>query len=287
MPPTTTTTTTTTTPSTTTSTTTTSLQLQDCPAHLVPLVQDQYCHDEANILECQWDGGDCCDNMARYDNCTICKCKLGLTALEMPKCPHPELVGDGICHDFLNRGHCFYDGGDCCIRQDQFWYPQTNCTECKCRLGNPACPQRLRQKIQNGVCNDEVNIPECSFDGDDCCQRPATAEKCIPTCHASPWRRDKHCHPHLNNQRCGFDGMDCECMWRQTQGRPCAQLKWDISDRLNNITLAYNQCYMYHGKCVWYEKTYMTYNRAARHCATLGGRLWEPQSVKEYHSVNE
>ena len=27
-----------------------------------------------------------------------------------------ENIGDGICHDFLNRPDCGFDGGDCCLK---------------------------------------------------------------------------------------------------------------------------------------------------------------------------
>ena len=27
-----------------------------------------------------------------------------------------ENIGDGICHDFLNRPECGFDGGDCCLK---------------------------------------------------------------------------------------------------------------------------------------------------------------------------
>ena len=276
--------------------------------------------------------------MAYFTNCTHCKCKLALSREELPDCPHPELVGDGICHDFLNRGKCFYDGGDCCIREENNWIlvgpedgnrhywnrsviARINCTECKCRIHNPACPKRLRLKIANGVCNDEANIPQCSFDGDDCCQRPATANRCIPTCHASPYRRDKHCHNHLNNERCGYDGLDCACMWRGVEGGRCAKFKlgdralykysvhlidreskyYDKDRNLYKIyhdvqpniyypddyNDAFNECYMYKGKCVWFERDPRQFQSAARHCAQMGGRLWEPQSVHEYQVINK
>ncbi len=31
------------------------------------------------------------------------------------------------------------------------------------------CPEYLEGKVSNGLCNDESNIPECAFDGGDCC----------------------------------------------------------------------------------------------------------------------
>ena len=36
--------------------------------------KDGYCDDENNILECGFDGGDCCGNQANFDYCSVCKC---------------------------------------------------------------------------------------------------------------------------------------------------------------------------------------------------------------------
>ena len=39
--------------------------------------------------------------------------------------------------------------------------------------------------LDNGVCNDEVNNPECSFDGGDCCGDCINTELCSTClCHA-------------------------------------------------------------------------------------------------------
>ena len=39
-------------------------------------IKDRYCDDNNNNVECQWDGGDCCNNsMSGWDNyCTACQC---------------------------------------------------------------------------------------------------------------------------------------------------------------------------------------------------------------------
>ena len=39
-------------------------------------INDTYCDDNNNNVECQWDGGDCCNNMKiGWNNyCTACKC---------------------------------------------------------------------------------------------------------------------------------------------------------------------------------------------------------------------
>ena len=55
---------------------------------LPPSVGDGYCNDDTNIIECGFDGGDCCQNS--------------------------ELVGNGFCNDEANNAECNHDGGDCC-----------------------------------------------------------------------------------------------------------------------------------------------------------------------------
>ena len=52
------------------------------------LVANSVCNDENNIVECTYDGGDCC--------------------------PNPNMVGNGICNDETNILECNFDGGDCC-----------------------------------------------------------------------------------------------------------------------------------------------------------------------------
>ena len=46
--------------------------------------------------------------------------------------------------------------------------------------------------VGDGVCNDESNNPECSYDGGDCCSNP-----------------DGYCDDVNNNEVCFFDGGDC------------------------------------------------------------------------------
>ena len=38
------------------------------------MIGDGYCHDEYNIQECGYDGGDCCGSENVYEFCTLCKC---------------------------------------------------------------------------------------------------------------------------------------------------------------------------------------------------------------------
>ena len=52
------------------------------------LIGNNYCDDEANNFDCNYDGGDCCSS--------------------------PELVGNGFCNSETNNISCSNDGGDCC-----------------------------------------------------------------------------------------------------------------------------------------------------------------------------
>ena len=53
---------------------------------------------------------------------------------------------------------CDFDGGDC----DGIMEPP------ELKLKN--CPGEAW--VGNGKCDDEVNIPECNYDGGDCCMEP-------------------------------------------------------------------------------------------------------------------
>ena len=64
-------------------------------------IGDGECDDATNNAECNYDGGDCCDD---------------------------EWIGDGECDDATNNVECGYDGGDCCgddVKTD-------HCDECIC-----------------------------------------------------------------------------------------------------------------------------------------------------------
>ena len=67
--------------------------LLDCP----DLIADGYCNDETNILDCGYDGKDCCGSCIITDLCTDCSCNgdvIGNTILN-------PLVGDGYCNDVI------------------------------------------------------------------------------------------------------------------------------------------------------------------------------------------
>ena len=51
-----------------------SIETLDCPAEFVFWVGDGYCDDETNIVDCGYDGGDCCLDSIMTDYCTECQC---------------------------------------------------------------------------------------------------------------------------------------------------------------------------------------------------------------------
>ena len=74
------------------------------------LIGDGYCNDEVNILDCGYDGGDCCGSCINTDLCTNCSCLGSIIDNGIPN----ALVGNGFCNDITNIQQCNYDGGDCC-----------------------------------------------------------------------------------------------------------------------------------------------------------------------------
>jgi hypothetical protein len=85
------------------------------------LVGDGLCHSITNTEECNWDGGDCCEETCDQStgNCPtdIClyDCKNPTYNPFAPDCiVNSHFLGDGLCHAESNIDHCGYDAGDCC-----------------------------------------------------------------------------------------------------------------------------------------------------------------------------
>ena len=76
----------------------------------IELVGDGFCNDEANNVDCNYDGGDCCLNV-NTERCYECNCYLEeFCAAGFI----PYLVSDGYCNDEANNAGCNYDDGACC-----------------------------------------------------------------------------------------------------------------------------------------------------------------------------
>jgi len=221
-------------------------------------IADNYCDDINNTEECEYDGGDCCqENPAEgWDTyCNACEC---LDA------PEPTTVGpvnngtcnagwiaDNYCDDINNNPECEFDGGDCC-QEDPAEGWNNYCEECEC-LDAPEptteAPMEcaIPQWAGDSFCDDENNNPECGFDGGDCCdntgdswdnycslceclEMPETTEPPMETteepwyttedpmetteepmgdCATPQWFGDNYCDDENNTPECGFDGGDC------------------------------------------------------------------------------
>merc|ERR1711962_1649639 len=87
-------------------------------------IGDNFCDDQNNNPECEFDGGDCCQEEAGdgWDNyCQICECldmpETTETPFETTQAPSEcvdQWIGDNYCDDQNNNPECDFDGGDCC-----------------------------------------------------------------------------------------------------------------------------------------------------------------------------
>ena len=72
------------------------------------------------------------------------------------------------CNDETNTAEDNYDGGDCCLSNDN----TDHCTEWAFVIFKNTCATGNHQSlVGDGYCNDETNnIPDCNYyDGGDCC----------------------------------------------------------------------------------------------------------------------
>jgi len=105
---------------TTTTTTTTEPPMTGCGSP--HWATDQWCDDENNNADCNYDGGACCFNdFSGWDTyCNDCDCL---------ECTPSSWHGDNYCDDgVLNTENCKYDGGDCCGANVNTNY----CSDCQC-----------------------------------------------------------------------------------------------------------------------------------------------------------
>ena len=154
------------------------------------LIGNGFCNDETNNAEGSYDGGDCCGSNVNTDYCSDCKCYKVACAAGIV--PHP-MVGDGFCNDEANHLECNFDGGDCCGSCVFKQY----CSDCECLGGENTANGFSNPSIGDGVCHDENNVADCSYDGGDCCS--------IGTGLIG----NGFCNIETNNAECNYDGGDC------------------------------------------------------------------------------
>lgn len=89
----------------------------DCDGPLY-WIGDGICDLSLNNEECDWDGGDCCEDgdcYYCYDPDADCvEDTPSPTPTLFSDCPQAYLVGDGDCDSATNTEECEWDGGDCC-----------------------------------------------------------------------------------------------------------------------------------------------------------------------------
>ena len=127
-------------------------------------VGDGYCDDFDNVEECNYDGGDCCDQSADKSYCEICQCynesfssTLSTTASSTTKTSTVLDIGFySLKKIVIIRIHIKIYFSDSCVVH---WF-------------------------EDGFCDDVNNFEECKFDGGDCCLDTVLTEYCsICECH--------------------------------------------------------------------------------------------------------
>ena len=152
------------------------------------MVGNGFCNDETNNVACNYDGGECCVMNANTVYCSECACHLIDTCAAGY---HPS-VGNGLCDDETNVVECEYDGGDCC----GYIINSEHCIECTCFHQEMCLAEVTHALVGDGVCNDETNNLECTYDGGDCCSNPNVVGNGI-------------CNDQANNPEYSYDGGDC------------------------------------------------------------------------------
>ena len=178
-----------------------------CPIAHLDLLGDGFCNQELNNKDCEFDRGDCSG-----------------TGTENKKCAKDN-PPNNKCDDEFNSPECLWDNGECCGKADL-----TYCEECLCK--DPA--NKERREITkcafpvfkgNGKCDDANNIPECEWDGGDCCSCFVEQGFCTECACLDPsmkdfeqsqeWccqvdkMNDGNCDNDNNNLACSYDGLDC------------------------------------------------------------------------------
>eukprot|EP00903_Cladosiphon_okamuranus_P014618 g13556.t1 len=154
----------------------------------------------------------CRDNFQCIDPAAPCVDDDDITVDLVETCDFVGGIGDGYCNEENNNAECNYDGGDCCEctcvappRNDDYYVyaddPYVGCgAGFACIDPNAPCVNDDditvdlidicdTVRMANAFCDQDLNTPECNYDGGDCCS-------C--TCEDKP------------NQECGGrDGFAC------------------------------------------------------------------------------
>ena len=155
---------------------------------------DEYCDDEANIVECGYDLKDCCDMDNDRTLCTDCLCYIPeeenilLEEQYNENCHniHINAWGDGFCDLDLNNNENYFDIGDCCLENPAClstiftsFITDEPCPENVCIQSNIFC---ISEELGDGICQDHNNGPFCQYDLGDCCFVPGNLTDCDCNC---------------------------------------------------------------------------------------------------------
>ena len=157
---------------------------------------DDYCDDEANIVECGYDFDDCCQIDSDRSLCTDCICyipeeeKILLDEKYSKNCQnsHVNIWGDGFCDILENNKDNYFDVGDCCLENpiclSTTWQTKADlCPENPCIQSNIFC---ILDELGDGMCQDYNNGPFCQYDLGDCCLVPEHEMDCECNCNCKP-----------------------------------------------------------------------------------------------------
>ena len=193
---------------------------------------DGYCHDELNNPACNYDNGDCCSPTVFTNVCRQCKCHLDQSLVkkrEKKECgllSQADLEQLDRCEDHLNIPECDYSNQQCCGKANMHY-----CDDCACldprntdKRDISRCP--FLGFKGNGLCDDANNIPECDYDGGDCCGHfmvkghcqmcACLDEEMLEYQQYPQWKckpelmYDGVCDLQNKVSSCRFDGFDCE-----------------------------------------------------------------------------
>ena len=173
----------------------------NCSVEYPEFLSNGYCDTNAyNTPECNYDGGDCCEDTCVSGPFTCGVNDYNCKTAEIGSFPQdgfdysycdvldPNFIGNGECNNFFyNTPQCNYDGGDCCEDTciDGKFPCETNSQKCKDPESNfyviPNFPQdsfdysncnvTIPKAISDGYCDKGLyNTPQCNYDGGDCCE---------------------------------------------------------------------------------------------------------------------
>merc|ERR1711963_861782 len=145
---------------------------------------DQWCDDENNNADCDWDGGACCGDNVNTQYCTACECldpnnggptttttTTTTTTITTTGCGSPQWATDQWCDDENNNQDCNFDGGACCFNDAPGW--NNYYKDCECIGCHPL------EWHGDGYCDDgELNTEACAYDGGDCCGKDVDTTYC-------------------------------------------------------------------------------------------------------------